>query len=235
MDTQSKTASPTATGQATVPEAAEKKASGRDPDGPLIDRLLEGDEAAFAHLVRTYHGRMVRLAQVFVKSRAVAEEVVQETWVGVLKGLGRFERRCSLKTWLFRILTNRARTRALRDGRTISFSDLGGDSEQPAVDPARFNRRGRWQQPPASWNASPESHFFASELMSVVQEALATLPPAQRMVVTLRDVEGLSPKDVCALLDISEANHRVLLHRARARLRNAIEEHLARSRGQEPC
>jgi RNA polymerase sigma-70 factor, ECF subfamily len=205
--------------------AATERASG---DQGLVDRLLAGDEAAFEGLVGAYHGSLLRLARTFVPDHGVAEEVVQETWLAVLNGLTAFEGRSSLKTWIFRILTNRARTRGWRERRTIPFSSLAGasdDDETPAVDPDRFTQAGAWATPPSAWLETPETSLLRVEARQVIEDAIAALPAAQRAVITLRDVEGLDAAEVCRLLDISNGNQRVLLHRARARVRAALDRH----------
>jgi RNA polymerase sigma-70 factor, ECF subfamily len=192
----------------------------------LLDGLRAGDEAAFATLVRTYGPAMLRVAQLYVRSRAVAEEVVQEAWIGVLNGSAGFEGRSSLKTWIFRILANKAKTRAVREGRTIPFSAL--DPHEPAVDPDRF--RGPEDRYPGHWvshpTSLPEERLLESETLRLVQDEIAKLPPAQALVVTMRDVEGFDAAEVCNALEISETNQRVLLHRARSKLRNALEGYL---------
>jgi len=198
-------------------------------DGALIDRLLAGDEAAFALLVERFHGHLIRVAQVFVRDRSVAEEVVQDTWVAVVQGLPSFERRSSLETWIFRILTNRARTRGVREARSTPLSAFESDEGEPAVDPARFTERGGWASPPRRWeDQDPERLLMRGETMLVLQQALDALPPNQRAVVVLRDVEGLEAAEVCNMLEVSETNMRVLLHRGRAKLRAALEAHLGR-------
>ncbi len=199
-------------------------------DLDLVERLLAGDEQAFAALVRRYQGPLLRLALVFVANRETAEEVVQETWLGVLNGLPTFEGRSALKTWIFRILINRARTRGSREARSIPFSSLKEpeSEEGPAVDPARFGPDGMWADPPRPWKEqSPEGLLLRGEAIAALQKAITELPPNLRAVVTLRDIEGLSSGDTCNALDISETNQRVLLHRARAKLRTALEKHFA--------
>jgi len=202
------------------------------PDGEdqAFKRALEDrDEHAFVELVNRYQSSLLRLALVHCRSRAVAEEVVQETWLGVLRGIERFEGRSSLKTWLFRILVNRARTRAEIEGRTIPFSSL--ESEEPSVSSDRFlgpdhpEWPGHWSAPPRSWGASPESELLSKETLELVSRAIAALAPAQREVITLRDVDGWTSEEVCNVLGISETNQRVLLHRARAKVRAALESH----------
>jgi RNA polymerase sigma-70 factor (ECF subfamily) len=202
-------------------------------DARLVDGLRAGDEAAFAEVMREYGASMLRVAQMFVSSRAVAEEVVQEAWLGVLKGIGRFEGRSSLKTWLFRIVANTAKTRAVRESRSIPFSSLGDDAEgEPGVDPDRFlgageRFPGHWAVPPESWAGLPEDRLVARETMGVVEREIERLPPAQRAVITMRDVQGFTSEEVCNALDLTETNQRVLLHRARSKVRGALEEYLS--------
>lgn len=200
-------------------------------DAALVKRLLDGDEAAFNGLVEQYHGRLLRLATVFVSDRASAEEVVQDTWLAVLTGLRSFEGRSGLKTWIFSILTNRAKTRGVRDKRSVPFSALGlqdGDNE-PAVPPARFTSDGSWSSPPERWDQdTPERLLLRHETRALVDRTIADLPAGQRAVITLRDVEGLDSAEVCNVLEISETNQRVLLHRARARVRVVLEQYLQR-------
>lgn len=201
-------------------------------DARLVEGLRAGDEAAFAAVMREYGASMLRVAQMFVSSRAVAEEVVQEAWLGVLKGIGRFEGRSSLKTWLFRIVANTAKTRAVREARSIPFSALGDDSEgEAAVDPDRFlgageRFPGHWAVPPESWAGAPEGRLLARETMDVIERAIDGLPPAQRAVITMRDVQGFTSEEVCNALDLTETNQRVLLHRARSKVRGALEEYM---------
>jgi RNA polymerase sigma-70 factor (ECF subfamily) len=204
-------------------------------EADLIHRLRGGDEAAFVCLVKTYSTSLRRLALAFVSSDGVAEEVVQETWLAVLTGIPHFEGRSSVKTWIFKILTNRAKTRGVREKRTISFSELEDTSEpgQPAVDPARFLPTGHpafpghWASPLEPWSSSVEDAVVGRETMGVLQRELDRLPPAQRAVVALRDVQGWPAAEVCELLGLSEANQRVLLHRGRSRLRGALEVYFA--------
>jgi RNA polymerase sigma-70 factor (ECF subfamily) len=192
--------------------------------------LRAGDEAAFMALVRRHHAAMVRVAQIYVSRREVAEEVVQEAWVGALRGLDRFEGRSSLKTWLFRIVTNLAKTRAAREGRTIPFSALRtpGSVPEPAVEPERFRPPddarwpGHWAARPAEW---PEQRLLETESLARIKEAIEELPDNQRAVITLRDVEGWSSDEVCNALELSETNQRVLLHRARSKVRRALERY----------
>ena len=203
--------------------------AGGEAESAIVERLREGDEAAFAGLVDRYGASMLRFARTFVRDAAVAEEVVQETWLAVLEGIGRFEGRSSLRTWMYTILANRARTRGEREARTVPFAALvaadAGNSE-PAVDPDRFLDAGHperpqaWAVPPRAW---PEERLLASETLAVIGEAIAALPETQREVIRLRDVEGWPATEVIEVLGISDANQRVLLHRARSRVRSAIE------------
>jgi RNA polymerase sigma-70 factor (ECF subfamily) len=186
----------------------------------LVEALRAGDERVFEELVRMYQGTLLRVAQMYVSSRSVAEEVVQETWLAVLNGIDRFEGRSSLKTWIFRILANRAKTRGQREGRTIPFSSLG-DSE-PAVQPDRF-AGGHWAAFPDAW---PEERLLGEETAHVIERAIEGLPPTQRAVITLRDVQGWSAEEVRNALELSETNQRVLLHRARSKVRRSLEEYL---------
>jgi RNA polymerase sigma-70 factor, ECF subfamily len=175
--------------------------------------------------VDKYGGSLLRVAMLFVSSRAVAEEVVQETWLAVLTGIERFEGRSSLKTWLFRILSNKAKTRGQREARTLPFSSLAvdGDEGDTAVDIDRFARGGAWSAPP---RGVPEERLLAGEERRTVEDAISALPPNQRAVITLRDVEGLTAEEACNVLGVSETNQRVLLHRARAKVRAAFERYL---------
>ena len=197
----------------------------------LVDGLRAGSEAAFRDLMEMYGASMLRVAQLYVRSRAVAEDVVAETWLAVLKGIGRFEGRSSLKTWLFRILTNTAKTRGEREGRSVPFSALAGDDDEGAsVDPDRFlgpeeRFPGHWSAPPSTWE--PEDRLLAGETLDVVQAAIDGLPPAQALVITMRDIEGFTSEEVRNALDISETNQRVLLHRARTKVRRALEDYLS--------
>lgn len=197
-------------------------------DDVLVDALQGGDLDMFSLVVDHYHRSLLRVATTWVRSPEAAEEAVQDTWLAVLKGLPRFERRASFKTWLFRILANRSRTRAVRDGRLVPFSSLlsEGSDEDDAPALERFAANGQWAIPPAAWDAdSPEEQSLRKEITAVIARAVEHLPPAQRAVFTLRDVEGLDAADACNILDISETNQRVMLHRARTRLRAAVEAH----------
>jgi RNA polymerase sigma-70 factor, ECF subfamily len=198
-------------------------------DHELVKRLREGDEGAFAELIDRYGATMLRVAQMYVRDRATAEEVVQETWLAVLNGIERFEERSSLKTWLFRILTNRAKTRGERDGRMVPFSALAGDeADEPSVDPDRFlgpdsPHPGAWAAPPIGW---PQERLLERETLGVIEMAIDELPEAQREVILLRDVDGWTPMEVSDALGITDGNQRVLLHRARSKVRTALERYL---------
>jgi len=192
-----------------------------EPDRELLLRLRSGDEHAFVSLVKRYHEPMLRRAASFVPSHAVAEEVVQDTWLAVLRGLDGFEGRSSLKSWLFCILVNRARTTGTREHRSVPVAD-----PEPAVDPARFEASGSWADPPEHWIEAAESRVEAGKLAGRIRAWLDELPARQREVVLLRDVEELSSEEVCAVLSISEGNQRVLLHRGRSRLRQLFEDEL---------
>ena len=212
---------------------AEQAASGTSAEeSELLERLREGDERAFETLVERYQGTMLSVARTYVKSRAVAEEVVQEAWVGVLNGLDRFERRSSLKTWVLRILVNTAMTRGGREARTVPFSSLAsGDEGGPAVEPERFRRGddgfpGHWAGYPSNWRTMPEDRLLERETIDVAKQAIEALPEAQRTVIAMRDMQGCSPAEVCEALDVSDGNQRVLLHRARSSVRAALELHL---------
>jgi RNA polymerase sigma-70 factor (ECF subfamily) len=201
-------------------------------DAQLVAALRAGDEAAFARIVREWHASLLRVAQIFVPSRAIAEEVVQDTWLRVLGALDRFEGRSSLKTWVFRILVNTAKTRAQREGRVLPFSALNNPGRIPeaAVDPDRFRPEdderypGHWSAPPREL---PEERLLAAETRALIAAAIDALPPTQAAVIRLRDVDGWSSEEVRNALDITEVNQRVLLHRARAKVRQALEDYLA--------
>jgi RNA polymerase sigma-70 factor (ECF subfamily) len=212
----------------TQAELAGRGASAAEAD--LLARLRAGDEAAFEALVARHYGTMLAVAQTYVKGRSVAEEVVQETWLAVIQGLDRFEARASLKTWILSILVNKAKTRGVREARVIPFASLAADDDAPAVAPERFRGPedafpGHWRAYPGNWQAADVA-VQDRETIRVAMGAIAALPPAQQTVIRMRDVEGYSSEEVCAALDVSEGNQRVLLHRARSRVRAALEEHL---------
>lgn len=190
-------------------------------DAEAVMRLVAGDAAAFAWLVQRYERNMLRVALRHVRSRAVAQEVVQETWLSVVRGIGRFEGRSSLKNWLFRILTNRAKTRSVRERRTVPLSALGADGDEP-TELDRLGPDGFWLRPRQDWRDDSECVMLRAELSGAVSEALTELPHRQAEVVRLRHLEGCSSAEVCERLAISEANQRVLLHRGRAKLRRLL-------------
>jgi RNA polymerase sigma-70 factor, ECF subfamily len=187
----------------------------------LLERLRAGDEQAFETLVARHDGALRRVARTFVRTDAAADDVVQETWLGVVRGLHAFEGRSSLRTWIFKILVNTARTRGARDARSLPFSALQGD-DRPAVEPSAFGADGRWSSAPARLEGDPETGLLSRELRERLVEAVDRLSPDQRAVITLRDLVGLTAREVCDLLEVSDANQRVLLHRARARVRTAL-------------
>jgi RNA polymerase sigma-70 factor (ECF subfamily) len=196
----------------------------------LLVRLRASDEAAFAELVGSWSPGMLRAARPFVASNAEAEEVVQETWVAVVTGLSGFEGRSSLRTWVFTILANRARTRGVRESRSVPFSSLVAQEislDEPVVDPSRFARSGGWGTPPRRWEDLPDEALQSRETLDVVREGIAELPPMQQVVVTMRDVDGFSSAEVADALQISAVHERVLLHRARGKLRTKLDEYLA--------
>jgi RNA polymerase sigma-70 factor (ECF subfamily) len=189
-----------------------------DGDAELVERLRKGDQAAFAALVDRYHSRLTRFARSFTARPELAEDIAQETWLGLLRGIDRFEGRASLRTWLFQICANRARTLAAREGRLVPVDPT--DPLTPTVDPARFGPDGAWSTAPVPWDAAADD----AELVERVRAAIARLPEAQQQVVTLRDVEGLAAAEVCRILELTEGNQRVLLHRGRARVRTILEQ-----------
>jgi len=199
----------------------------------LLHLLRAGDEDAFTELVRLHHPSLIRLARLFVRDVSTAEELAQETWLAALQGLERFEARSSLKTWLFTILTNKARTRGRRESRTQVFSELEEPaSGSPTVDPRRFKpadagtAASHWLKEPAAWSNRPEEKLLTDEIQHLLRASIDDLPENQRAVVTLRDIDELSSGETCNILGISETNQRVLLHRARARLRQVLEDYL---------
>jgi RNA polymerase sigma-70 factor (ECF subfamily) len=202
-------------------------ARGQAADDPEL-RQLNGDEEAFVALVNAYGPTMRRVALTYVRSQAVADEVVQEAWLGALRGLDRFEGRAALKTWLFRIVANIARTHAVREARSVPLS-----AHEPALPPERFQGAdgrfpGGWVSFPIPWSNEPEALLLSAETRRLIAETIAALPTGQRLVISLRDVEGWESSEVCSVLELSETNQRVLLHRARARVRAAIEDYVTK-------
>ena len=199
----------------------------------LIQQLRTGSEPAFIGLVESYNAAMIRVALGFVRDDATAQEVVQDAWLGVLKGLASFEGRSSLKSWIFSIVVNQAKTRGVREARSIPFSSLAAreaSGTEPAVDPSRFLGQdaqwpGHWAQPPQSWGQDPEEHLLQAEMMGQLSRSIDALPPAQRTVMLLRDVAGHEPESICNTLGITMTNMRVLLHRARSKVRNQLERY----------
>jgi RNA polymerase sigma-70 factor (ECF subfamily) len=211
-------------------------------DRKLIEGLRRGDRKAFEELVDGYSPSLMRLAMTHVPSRAVAEEVVQDTWIGVMKGIDQFEGRSSLRSWIFTILLNIARTRGEREKRILPFASLRRRAEEgrdePAVDPDRFQGRrgeapGAWAQPPAEWS-DPQHQLDTAEVRGVMLGTIRGLPPRQREVIAIRDLQGWDAEDACSALDLTESNQRVLLHRARSKVRAAVEDHLSESGATEP-
>jgi RNA polymerase sigma-70 factor (ECF subfamily) len=198
----------------------------------LVERLRAGDEAAFAHLLDTLGPSMRRVARMYVSTEAVADEVVQEAWIGVLKGLDGFEGRASLRTWIFRILVNIAKTRGVKEARSVPFATLAGDDlDQPTWDPSAFGGpaeewAGHWSTLPFDWRGLPEDRVDGAETLRAIREAIGELPPMQAEVIRLRDVMGWTSEEVRNALDLTDTNQRVLLHRARASVRRALEDHL---------
>ena len=200
-------------------------------EAELLARVRAGDERAFETLVDRNYSTMLAVARNYVKSRAVAEEVVQEAWLGVLQGIDRFEGRSSLRTWILRIVVNIAKTRGTREARSVPFASLAPVGEETAVEPERFRGPddpfpGHWRAYPGNWQRLPEETLAEQETIRVVIEAIEQLPPAQRTVITMRDVQGCGPEEVCDALEVTDGNQRILLHRARSKVRSALERHL---------
>ncbi|WP_455206691.1 RNA polymerase sigma factor [Kaarinaea lacus] len=193
-------------------------------DNELIPKLLDNDETAYRQVVSAYHGMMIYIARTIVGD-AIADEVAQEAWVAVIKALPKFERRSSLKTWIMRIVSNTAKSRLRHESRTVSIEDSLNESGD-MISPGHFDERGHWAGSLSVWHAdTPDSLLSSTELKSCIDKALKELPPIQRTVVALRDIQGMDMESICKILDVSETNGRVLLHRARARIREAIDEH----------
>jgi RNA polymerase sigma-70 factor (ECF subfamily) len=198
-------------------------------DVAVVAALRAGDESVFAALVDSWSPAMLRLARMHVATREAAQDVVQETWIAALRGIDRFEGRSALRTWVFRILLNIARTTGVKEHRTVPFSTAFGDETGPTVDPVRFQGAGErfpggWRQFPEPWS-TPEGLALAGEARAVIEHSVATLPERQRVVIELRDVHGYVADEVCDLLDVSPGNQRVLLHRARAAVRRDLERY----------
>jgi RNA polymerase sigma-70 factor, ECF subfamily len=200
-----------------------------DGERELVEALRRGDEKAFSRLVDRHHAAMVRVARLYVASTCAAEEVAQEAWLGVLQGIATFQARCTLKAWIFSIVGNCAKTRGARDKRMVPLSSLGREGDEgggPSVEPERFldeshpRWSGHWSSPPQAWS---DERLVAQETVAAIAAAMETLPPMQRAVMTMRDVEGLGSEETCQVLGVSEANQRVLLHRARSKVRKAME------------
>jgi len=219
-----------------IPSRSLPKPSG---DGSMVERLRNRDEAAFMELVERHHGSLVRLAQTFVSSRSIAEEVAQDTWMAVVQAVDRFEARSSLKTWIFQILINRAKRRGVREARSVSFSALNAANSHGsdfAFEPSRFlpsddpRHPGAWASQPQHWEMTPEQLLLSQECRTHIEHAIADLPELQKEVITLRDIQGWNNQEISDVLGISESNCKVLLHRARSRVRQALEDYLATSR-----
>lgn len=208
-------------GRAALSRRSRRRDPAPDPDRELLERLRGGEEKAFVELVARYQASLVRLARTYVSSDAIAEDVAQDTWLAVLRGLDGFEGRSTFRTWLFQILVNRARSTGVREHRSVAVGDAG-----PAVDASRFDASGAWMAPPQHWVEDSDERLTAQALTGPIRDALLMLPARQREVVLLRDVDGLTSEEVCRVLEISEANQRVLLHRGRSRLRTALEDKL---------
>ena len=222
-----------ATREATIP-SERNRSNVTYEELELIAALRRAEEPAFTTLIERYHGPLLRFAQSFVNSHAVAEEVVQETWMAVLKAIHRFEGRSSLKTWIFRILQNIAKTKGIREHRYVSFADVGSTKDQEEdgrIEPERFHTSGHltghWVTQPTTWEENtPERLLVSKESLSQVKQAIQTLPPLQRQVIILRDIENIDSEEICQLLNITPTNQRVLLHRARSKVREALLSYL---------
>jgi RNA polymerase sigma-70 factor (ECF subfamily) len=215
-----------------VQEETGTGARAAEEEAEVLARLRAGDERAFESLVEGYHPTMLAVARTYVKTRDVAEEVVQEAWLGVLKGLDRFEGRSSLRTWILRILVNTAKTRGGREARSVPFSSLApADEHEPTVEPERFRPpgdafAGHWRAYPSDWSDRPEEGLLGRETVEVVKRAVEALPASQRAVIAMRDIAGCTAEEVCDVVEVSAGNQRVLLHRARSSVRAALERHL---------
>jgi len=207
-------------------------------DDVLVRALRRGDDEAFGWLLDHYSASLLRLARVYVSNLEAAREAVQETWIAVMTGVDRFEQRSSLKTWIHRILVNIARANGVKEHRSVPFASLGSEPEhdERGVNPDRFQGPrdrwpGHWASPPVPWDTVPEQYLAGSETLAIVTSAIGRLPATQQTVITLRDIEGWDADDVCNALEISDTNQRVLLHRARSKVRGALERHLEEASG----
>lgn len=196
-------------------------------DAELLQNLLGGDESSFTELVRRHHSTLVKVARYYVASASSAEDVAQDTWIAVMRGIEKFEGRSSFKTWLLRICVNRARTTGVKEHRSIPVDP---NESGPSVSAHRFDQGGFWSDPPVPFTDAIDSRLDDTALLSAVRHAIDALGEPQQSVVTLRDVEGLTTQEVAALLELSEANVRVILHRGRARVREIVEEVVKGSR-----
>ena len=220
--------------QTPPPNVSSSRSESRTQDLELIQALRNGDETAFSTLIDQYHSRLLRVARAFVSSEAVAEEVVQETWLGVLEGIDGFEGRSSLRTWIFRILTNRAKTRGQRENRYVSFSDATTQTDEDtnaSLEPERFHSSGHltghWVIPPSTWDENtPERLLLSKESLERIEKAIQALPANQRQIMILHDLEGIDSEEICKGLNISASNKRVLLHRARTKVRSVLHQYL---------
>ena len=210
-------------------------------DVEVIKGLREGNEQMFEMVVDRYSGSLLRLAMAYVSSGAVAEEVVQETWLAVFEGIGRFEGRSSFQTWVFRILSNRAKSRGVRESRyePMGLGTAGDQTDEPILESSLFmtegSRAGHWKVPPGDWEPeTPERALLSKECRGTIERAIAALPSLQQQVITLRDLEGISSGDICNILDISETNQRVLLHRARVKVRRVLDQYLSHEKPSQP-
>ena len=216
----------------THPGSVGSKTALKEPE--LVQALRNGDETAFSSLMDQYHSRLMRVARTFVSSQAVAEEVVQETWLAVLEGIDRFEGRSSLKTWIFQILTNRAKSRGQREHRYVPFSDVSspfGQEEDHAIEPEQFHAtgplKGHWAISPTTWDEdTPERLLLSKESLLHIEKAIQALPTIQRQIMILRDIEGIDSEEICNIFQITPTNQRVLLHRARSKVRMALGQYL---------
>jgi RNA polymerase sigma-70 factor, ECF subfamily len=218
-----------------MPSMSDTHVAGSPADLAVVERLRAGDETTFMRLVEEHQAAMLRIARMYVSSSAVAQEAVQEAWLGIVKGLDRFEGRSSLRTWMYRIVSNVAKTRGQREGRSIPFSALSGDQDEPAVDPEWFQAAtepfpGGWRAFPDDWSGVPEDRLIGHETLERIGQAIDALPPLQAEVIRMRDVLGWTSEEVRNALEVSETNQRVLLHRARSHVRRELDAYLMEER-----